>query len=105
LSTDEAVTELEMVTTHAEKFGHTSIQLDTEDARLVLNEIYSLKSTYEYNILTVKNGEDRIFYDTWSSEKDMADLWSVDTMEEVKEKFPSGWKLVKRIKPGGIEDV
>lgn len=56
---------------------------------------------YEYNLRV--NG--KVFYHTWSTEDEMIDLWSVDTLEEVKDKLPTGWTLIKRIKPGKIEDA
>lgn len=56
---------------------------------------------YEYNLRV--NG--KVFYDSWTTEDDMIDLWSVDTLEEVKDKLPTGWTLIKRIKPGKIEDA
>jgi hypothetical protein len=56
---------------------------------------------YEYNLRV--DGEP--YYHKWANERLMADLWDVETLEEVKDKLPAGWSMIKRIAPGKVEDV
>jgi hypothetical protein len=35
----------------------------------------------------------------------MVDLWEADSIEDVKPQLPPEWKLIRRIKPGDIEEV
>lgn len=90
---------------------HYSINFFTETAPRLVALIQKAagikveKREYEYNINTTDTVRDGILYDNWSTTKQMVDLWDADSIPDVKTKLPSGWTLVRRIKPGKIEEA
>jgi hypothetical protein len=100
---DAILEQVRLLTDQGIQNGGSPVNVYRLDAALSGEEAINPRVVeYEYNLKPERKG---ILYTSWCTEKEMVDLWEADSIEDVKPQLPPEWKLIRRIKPGDIEEV